>query len=178
MSERSEDALTLNDFYAYLARWSDSYPGGIPRETLEEEAPPVEPSLKTEGKKGNSYFGGGSIKAVFLADELESGVTERSLFQAAVEKGLAWQIEEALLIAFPKEEILSLTAYELFSLSGASDGEATLVILGSHLFPENSEVLEASSQYFSSVLVTEGLQEVIKDKASKRRFWEDLQRIK
>jgi hypothetical protein len=200
MSESSKspsvDDITLEDFYRYFARWESAFPSGIPEEYVEEgvvsdspersvasvhsqdservvEATVGEESPSPAAPRPHLRFGGSlPLKGVFFHCGEPLAEKEIALFQAAVEKGLQWHMNECLLVDEQSAVDYSVLARDERLLGG----EPKVMILGA---PSASlkRFLSSMKGHFAAPLETVTLRTVLNEPAKKRLFWEDLQKL-
>lgn len=200
MSESSKsptlDDITLEDFYRYFARWESAFPSGIPEEYIEASGftgspEPSAPSaqlredgsdVSTTGAEVSSIsperrpqllFGGSlPLKGLFFHCGEPLAEKEIALFQAAIEKGLKWEMKECLLVDEQSATDYSVLARDAQLL----DGKPKVMILGVPSAALKS-FLSSIKRQFAAPLETVTLRTVLSDPAKKRIFWEDLQKL-
>lgn len=169
MSE-SSNGITLEDFYLYLSRWQEAYPYGIPDEFIQaEECPEESRSEAVPVSDPLVHFGGGELRAIFVAQKEEFGAKEEALFLAAVSKGLQWEMKEVLLLTCAGDES-EQSLVEFFKRLSA---DGSYVLLGQ----PTTRVSSALNAFSGKVVRTLSLRQVVADPHCKRRFWDDLKTL-
>ncbi|MCB0329713.1 MAG: hypothetical protein KDD70_08615 [Bdellovibrionales bacterium] len=173
MSE-SSNGITLEDFYLYLSRWQEAYPYGIPDEFIQtEECPEESRSEAVPVSSGHVdplvHFGGGELRAIFVAQKEDFGAKEEALFLAAVSKGLQWEIKEVLLLTCAGDE----SEQSLVEIFNRLSADGSYVLLGQ----PTTRVSSALNAFSGQVVRTLSLRQVITDPHHKRRFWDDLKTL-